>query len=217
MIQKLLQKILGDKSKNDLKEIQPYIDKIHAAEQALRGLSPDDLRGKTVEFKARIQSASSEQSAKIAELKVQAESEINFEAKEQFYAQIDELTKSAIVAEEAVLDEILPEAFALIRETARQWSQGPMRVAASPIDRALVGTMGAVEIQGDQAIWNNHWDAAGTPVSWNMVHYDVQLFGGTVLHKGRIAEMATGEGKTLVAISAMRPLCRTVPPKSWTS
>ena len=199
MIQKLLQKILGDKSKNDLKEIQPYIDKIHAAEQALRGLSPDDLRGKTVEFKARIQSASSEQSAKIAELKVQAESEINFEAKEQFYAQIDELTKSAIVAEEAVLDEILPEAFALIRETARQWSQGPMRVAASPIDRALVGTMGAVEIQGDQAIWNNHWDAAGTPVSWNMVHYDVQLFGGTVLHKGRIAEMATGEGKTLVA------------------
>ena len=199
MIQKLLQKILGDKSQNDLKEIQPYIDKIHAAEQALRGLSPDTLREKTAEFKAKIQAASAAQTAQIAELKALAESEVQFEAKEQYYVQIDELTKSAIVAEESVLDEILPEAFALIRETARQWSQGALHVTASAIDRALVGKMGAVEIQGDQAVWNNHWDAAGTPVSWNMVHYDVQLFGGTVLHKGHIAEMATGEGKTLVA------------------
>ncbi|MDA1200040.1 MAG: preprotein translocase subunit SecA, partial [Bacteroidetes bacterium] len=188
MIQKLLQKILGDKSQNDLKEIQPYIDKIHAAEQALRGLSPDALREKTAEFKAKIQAASATQTAQIAELKALAESEVQFEAKEQYYVQIDELTKSAIVAEESVLDEILPEAFALIRETARQWSQGALHVTASAIDRALVGKMGAVEIQGDQAVWNNHWDAAGTPVSWNMVHYDVQLFGGTVLHKGRIAE-----------------------------
>ena len=199
MIQKLLQKILGDKSQNDLKEIQPYIDKIHAAEQALSGMNPDQLRAKTAEFKAKIQAASASQAQEIAELKALAESELDFEAKEQHYLRIDELTKSAIVAEESVLDEILPEAFALIRETARQWAQGPLNVTATEIDRALVGKMGAVDIHGQQATWNNHWDAAGSPVSWNMVHYDVQLFGGTVLHKGRIAEMATGEGKTLVA------------------
>jgi preprotein translocase subunit SecA len=199
MIQKLLQKILGDKSQNDLKEIQPYIDRIHAAEQALSGMSPEGLRGKTAEFKAKIKAASASQEAEIAQLKAQAENEADFEVKESLYTQVDELTKSAIVAEAAVLEEILPEAFAVVRETARRWSEGPMTVAASDIDRALNGHFDGLRLEGDQAVWNNTWSAAGTPVSWNMVHYDVQLFGGTVLHKGRIAEMATGEGKTLVA------------------
>ena len=199
MIQKLLQKILGDKSQNDLKEIQPYIDKIHAAEQALSGLSPEALRVKTAEFKARIQAASFAQTKEIEALKAQASVEKDMEAKERHYHQIDELTKSAIVSEEAVLEEILPEAFAVVRETARQWAQGPLSVTATEIDRSLHGKLGAIQLDGDQAIWNNTWDAAGTQVTWNMVHYDVQLFGGTVLHKGRIAEMATGEGKTLVA------------------
>jgi preprotein translocase subunit SecA len=199
MIQKLLQKILGDKSQNDLKEIQPYIDRIHAAEQALSGMSAEGLRGKTAEFKAKIKAASASQEVEIAQLKAQAENETDFEVKESLYTQIDELTKSAIVAEDAVLEELLPEAFAVVRETARRWSEGPMTVAASDVDRALNGHFDGLRLEGDQAIWNNTWSAAGTPVTWNMVHYDVQLFGGTVLHKGRIAEMATGEGKTLVA------------------
>ena len=199
MIQKLLQKILGDKSQNDLKEIQPYIDRIHAAEQALKGMNPEGLRAKTAEFKAKIKAASASQEAEITQLKGQAENESDFEVKESLYTQIDELTKSAIVAEESVLEDILPEAFAVIRETARRWSEGPMTVAATDFDRALNGQFDGLRLEGDQAIWNNIWSAAGTSVTWNMVHYDVQLFGGTVLHKGRIAEMATGEGKTLVA------------------
>ena len=131
MIQKLLQKILGDKSQNDLKEIQPYIDRIHAAEQALKGMNPEGLRAKTAEFKAKIKAASASQEAEIAQLKGQAENESDFEVKESLYTQIDELTKSAIVAEESVLEDILPEAFAVIRETARRWSEGPMTVAAT--------------------------------------------------------------------------------------
>ena len=199
MIQKLLQKLLGDKSKNDLKEIQPYVDRIHQAEEGISGMTPDQLRGKTAEFKAKIKAASAEQEREISALRIQAEDEKDFEVKESLYAQIDELTKSAIVAEEGVLEDILPEAFAVIRETARRWSEGAMTVVATDFDRALNGRFDGLSLEGENAIWNNTWTAAGTPVTWNMVHYDVQLFGGTVLHKGRIAEMATGEGKTLVA------------------
>ncbi|NDH90448.1 MAG: preprotein translocase subunit SecA, partial [Flavobacteriia bacterium] len=159
MIQKLLQKILGDKSQSDLKEIQPYIDRIHAAEQALSGMSPEGLRGKTAEFKAKIKAASASQEAEIAQLKAQAENEADFEVKESLYSQIDELTKSAIVAEDAVLEEILPEAFATVREAGKR-------------------RMG-------------------------MRHFDVQMIGGIVLHRGEIAEMRTGEGKTLVATLAV--------------
>ncbi|MDG1881570.1 MAG: preprotein translocase subunit SecA [Schleiferiaceae bacterium] len=199
MIQKLLQKILGDKSEKDLKEIKPYVTKIHAAEQSIQGVTPDQLRLKTQEFKSIIKASSKEEQEEIIALKSEAETEPNFEAKEKIYAKIDELTKAAIVSENKALDEILPEAFAVIRETARQWAAGPMNVNCTEIDRSLSSSFNAITINGEKATWNNHWEAAGSPVSWNMVHYDVQLFGGTVLHKGRIAEMATGEGKTLVA------------------
>ena len=199
MIQKLLQKILGDKSEKDLKEIQPYVTKIHAAEQSIQGVTPDQLRLKTQEFKSIIKASSKEEQEEIIALKSEAETEPNFEAKEKIYAKIDELNKAAIVSENKALDEILPEAFAVIRETARQWTAGPMNVNCTEIDRSLSSSFNAITINGEKATWNNHWEAAGSPVSWNMVHYDVQLFGGTVLHKGRIAEMATGEGKTLVA------------------
>ena len=199
MIQKLLQKILGDKSEKDLKEIQPYVTKIHAAEQSIQGVTPDQLRLKTQEFKSIIKASSKEEQEEIIALKSEAETEPNFEAKEKIYAKIDELNKAAIVSENKALDEILPEAFAVIRETARQWTAGPMNVNCTEIDRSLSSSFNAITINGEKATWNNHWEAAGTPVSWNMVHYDVQLFGGAVLHKGRIAEMATGEGKTLVA------------------
>ena len=199
MIQKLLQKILGDKSEKDLKEIQPYVTKIHAAEQSIQGVTPDQLRLKTQEFKSIIKASSKEEQEEIIALKSKAETEPNFEEKEKIYGKIDELNKAAIVSENKALDEILPEAFAVVRETARQWTAGPMSVNCTEIDRSLSSSFNAITINGEKATWNNHWEAAGSPVSWNMVHYDVQLFGGTVLHKGRIAEMATGEGKTLVA------------------
>ena len=199
MIQKLLQKLLGDKSKKDLKEIQPYVEKIHSAEESIRGISPDGLRQKTKEFKERVKSSSKLEREEIISLKNSADQENNFEIKESLYSKIDELTKAAEAAEDKILNEILPEAYAVIRETARQWSIGPLRVTCTNIDRELSSSLSAINLDGEKATWSNEWEAAGTPVSWNMIHYDVQLFGGTVLHMGRIAEMATGEGKTLVA------------------
>ena len=199
MIQKLLQKLLGDKSKKDLKEIQPYVEKIHHAEESIRGISPDGLRQKTKEFKERVKSSSKLERKEIISLKNSADQENNFEIKESLYSKIDELTKAAEAAEDKILNEILPEAYAVIRETARQWSIGPLHVTCTNIDRELSSSLSAINLDGEKATWSNEWEAAGTPVSWNMIHYDVQLFGGTVLHMGRIAEMATGEGKTLVA------------------
>ena len=199
MIQKLLQKLLGDKSKKDLKEIQPYVEKIHFAEESIRGISPDGLRQKTNEFKERVKSSSKLEREEIISLKNTADQENNFEIKESLYSKIDELTKAAEAAEDKILNEILPEAYAIIRETARQWSIGPLNVTCTNLDRELSSSFSAINLDGEKATWNNEWEAAGTPVSWNMIHYDVQLFGGTVLHMGRIAEMATGEGKTLVA------------------
>tara|TARA_Y100000385_G_scaffold121548_2_gene126328 strand:- start:7172 stop:10501 length:3330 start_codon:yes stop_codon:yes gene_type:complete len=199
MIQKLLQKILGDKSKKDLKEIQPYVEKIHNAEKSIRGISPDGLRQKTQEFKDRIKLSSKFEREEIISLKNNADQEKKIEIKESLYSRIDELNKTAEAEEDKILDDILPEAYAVIRETARQWSLGPLNVTCTNLDRELSSSFSAISLNGDTASWNNEWEAAGTPVSWNMIHYDVQLFGGTVLHKGRIAEMATGEGKTLVA------------------
>ena len=199
MIQKLLQKLLGDKSKKDLKEIQPYVEKIQHAEESIRGISPDGLRQKTKEFKDRVKSSSKLEREEIISLKNSADQENNFEIKESLYSKIDELTKAAEAAEDKILNDILPEAYATIRETARQWSLGPLRVTCTDLDRELSSSFKAIDLDGKKATWNNEWEAAGSPVSWNMIHYDVQLFGGTVLHMGRIAEMATGEGKTLVA------------------
>ena len=199
MIQKLLQKLLGDKSKKDLKEIQPYVEKIHHAEESIRGISPDGLRQKTKEFKERVKSSSKLEREEIISLKNNADQENNFEIKESLYSKIDELTKAAEAAEDKILNEILPEAYAVIRETARQWSIGPLRVTCTNLDRELSSSLSAINLDGEKATWSNEWEAAGAPVSWNMIHYDVQRFGGTVLHMGRIAEMATGEGKTLVA------------------
>ena len=199
MIQKLLQKLLGDKSKKDLKEIQPYVEKIHHAEESIRGISPDGLRQKTKEFKERVKSSSKLEREEIVSLKNSADQENNFEIKESLYSKIDELSKAAEAAEDKILNEILPEAYAVIRETARQWSIGPLRVTCTNLDRELSSSLSAISLDGEKATWSNEWEAAGAPVSWNMIHYDVQLFGGTVLHMGRIAEMATGEGKTLVA------------------
>ena len=199
MIQKLFALLLGNKSDRDLKEIQPYVDRILAVEPSVQALDNDGLRAKTQEFRARLERVQSEERSAIADLRTRAESEEDADAKNVLFQQIDELDKKAYDKAEAELAEILPEAFAVIRETAKRLSAGNFRVRATEMDRQLAGRTDAVQIDGDHAVWHNNWTAAGAKVEWNMVHYKVQLIGGTVLHLGRIAEMATGEGKTLVA------------------
>jgi preprotein translocase subunit SecA len=199
MIQKLFALLLGNKSDRDLKEIQPYVDRILAVEPSVQALDNDGLRAKTQEFRARLERVQSEERSAIADLRARAESEEDADEKNVLFQQIDELDKKAYDKAEAELAEILPEAFAVIRETAKRLSAGNFRVRATEMDRQLAGRMDAVQIDGDHAVWHNTWTAAGATVEWNMVHYNVQLIGGTVLHLGRIAEMATGEGKTLVA------------------
>jgi preprotein translocase subunit SecA len=199
MIQKLFALLLGNKSDRDLKEIQPYVDRILAVEPSVQALDNDGLRAKTQEFRARLERVQSEERSAIADLRARAESEEDADAKNVLFQQIDELDKKAYDKAEAELAEILPEAFAVIRETAKRLSAGNFRVRATEMDRQLAGRTDAVQIDGDHAVWHNNWTAAGAKVEWNMVHYNVQLIGGTVLHLGRIAEMATGEGKTLVA------------------
>ncbi|MEN9940466.1 MAG: preprotein translocase subunit SecA, partial [Bacteroidota bacterium] len=199
MLDKILKVFLGDPSQRTLKEIQPYIDQVHAAEQTLSGLTDRELRGETESFRARLRTETEVKAAERDQLRLQAESEVDVDAKEALYRQIDSLDKDILAEEERILLEILPRAYAVLRETARRLSERPLRVPAQDWDRELAGRLDAVSIEGDIAVWNNSWSAAGNPITWNMVHYDVQLFGGVVLHKGRIAEMATGEGKTLVA------------------
>ncbi|MEY4865455.1 MAG: hypothetical protein RLZZ114_884, partial [Bacteroidota bacterium] len=199
MIQKLFALLLGNKSDRDLKEIQPYVDLILAVEPSVQALDNDGLRAKTHEFRARLERAQSEDRSAIEDLRTRAELEEDADAKNVLFQQIDELDKKAYEKAEAELAEILPEAFAVIRETAKRLSAGNFRVRATEMDRELAGRMDAVQIDGDHAVWHNTWTAAGATVEWNMVHYNVQMIGGTVLHLGRIAEMATGEGKTLVA------------------
>ena len=199
MIQKILEKIFGNKSDRDLKEIQPYIDRILAVEPSIQSLSNDELRAKTTEFKSKLAEAQASDRAKMAELREAANAQDDPDKKEEFFQEIDTIEKSIYAKTEEVLLTLLPEAFAVVRETAKRMSAGNLRVQATESDRQWAKTMDAVRIEGDEAVWQNEWTAAGTRVVWNMVHYNVQLIGGTVLHLGRINEMATGEGKTLVA------------------
>ncbi|KAB2813909.1 preprotein translocase subunit SecA [Phaeocystidibacter luteus] len=199
MINQILKTILGDKSKRDMKTLQPLVDAIKAVEPSIQALSNDDLRNKTVEFRSRIDENVKSITENIASLKEQIENEEDFEKKEVLYDQIDDLEKQSVEETEKLLNEIRPEAFAVVRETARRLSAEPIRVTANDHDRALAAKHDFVSIEGDEAVYANKWMAAGGEVEWNMVHYDVQLIGGTVLHQGKIAEMATGEGKTLVA------------------
>ena len=200
MLTNLLQKILGDKSGRDIKEIRPYIDKIKAAEEQIGPLSHDELRHKTVEFRQRISEHIAGETKEIESLKIALEQEEDIEKKEAQYEKIDALEDTAYEKSEELLLEILPEAFAVVKETARRFAENEtIEVTATDFDRGLYGKLDAVEANGDKSIWKNTWTAAGAEIKWDMIHYDVQLIGGTVLHKGNIAEMATGEGKTLVA------------------
>ena len=198
-INKLLSKIFGNKSTRDMKEIQPWVEKIKKAEPAIQALDNDGLRAKTQELKNIIQSSANDIKEKITELKGKIE-DTPIEDREPIFSQIDKLEKEVLERYDKKLDEVLPDAFAIVRETARRFSQNEeITVTATDFDRELTATHDFVRIDGDKAIYQNHWIAGGNEITWNMVHYDVQLFGGVVLHQGKIAEMATGEGKTLVA------------------
>lgn len=182
-----------------MKEIQPWVEKIKKAEPAIQALDNDGLRAKTQELKNIIQSSANDIKEKITELKGKIE-DTPIEDREPIFSQIDKLEKEVLERYDKKLDEVLPDAFAIVRETARRFSQNEeITVTATDFDRELAATHDFVRIDGDKAIYQNHWIAGGNEITWNMVHYDVQLFGGVVLHQGKIAEMATGEGKTLVA------------------
>jgi preprotein translocase subunit SecA len=191
----------GSKSDKDVKRIQPSIAQINAESERLASLSNDELRGRTQEFKQRIREYLTDIDAEIAAKKAEAENlEAEGQGREGFYDEVDKLVKRRDELIEEVLEAILPEAFAVVKETARRFSENEQLVAtATDFDRDLAAERSYVRIEGDQSIFNNSWPAAGGEVKWNMVHYDVQLIGGTVLHEGKIAEMATGEGKTLVS------------------
>ncbi len=196
---KILSKIFGNKSIRDMKEITPWVEKIKKAEPAIQALDNDGLRAKTQELKNTIQTSADDIKAEISELKGKIET-TPIEEREPIFNQIDKLEKEVLDRYDKKLEEVLPDAFAIMRETARRFSQSPeITVTATDFDRELATTHDFVRIEGDNAIYQNHWVAGGNEVTWNMIHYDVQLFGGVVLHQGKIAEMATGEGKTLVA------------------
>lgn len=200
IINSILKAFVGDKSEKDVKAIQPLINKVKSFESALQALSHDELRAKTAEFKAKIQNARADKDAKIASLKQDAEQTQDIDAREDIYAEIDKIEKEAYEISEKVLNEILPEAFAVVKETARRFKENTsITVTATPKDRELSATKSYIAIEGDNATWANSWNAAGKAITWDMIHYDVQLIGGVVLHQGKIAEMQTGEGKTLVA------------------
>ena len=194
-----LSSIFGNKATRDMKEIKPWVDKVKAAYPEIAALDNDALRAKTEELKAYIRNSAAEQRAKVEELKASVEN-TELEEREELFAQIDKIEKEILDIYEKALDEVLPVAFSIVKETARRFSENEeIVVTATEFDRHLAATKDFVRIEGDKAIYQNHWVAGGNDTLWNMVHYDVQLFGGVVLHKGKIAEMATGEGKTLVA------------------
>ena len=200
----VLKVFVGDKSKKDVKEIQPIVDKIKALEKEFEGLSLDELRGKTVAFRKKIADATADIRTKIEVLNTEADASDDITRNEDIYAEVDALKDEMYSITENVLNDILPEAFATVKETAKRFVHNPkLKVTASAFDREISAEKDYVELEGDHAIWSNSWDAAGKPITWDMIHYDVQLIGGVAMHQGKIAEMQTGEGKTLVATLPM--------------
>ena len=198
-INNFLSKLLGNKSTRDMREIQPWVEKIKREEPAIQALDNDALRAKTQELRAQVQNSANDLKEKIEELKKKIE-ETPIENREVIFNQIDKLEKEVLERYDTELEKILPQAFAIVRETARRFAENEeIVVTATDFDRELAATHDFVRIEDDKAIYQNHWVAGGNDTKWNMIHYDVQLFGGVVLHQGKIAEMATGEGKTLVA------------------
>jgi preprotein translocase subunit SecA len=197
----LVSKIFGNKYDKDIKSIEPIIKQIHLEHEKIITISNDELREKTTDLKTKIEESVRPEKEEIKSLKSKAEEKgIDKDEKEKIYNKIDEIEKSVIDKIEVILNEILPEAFAVIKETATRFKNNPtIKVAATDFDRDLAANKDFLNIEGEHAIYKNSWIAAGNEINWDMIHYDVQLVGGVVLHQGKIAEMATGEGKTLVA------------------
>lgn len=198
----ILKKFFGTKSERDIKEIMPVVAKIHKAYETISQLSNDELRSKTLEFKQRIAEYIAPEENRIRELKNRIDTELDMDVEEKsaIYKEIDQLSKTSYQKSQQILNEILPEAFAVMKETARRFKENEkVWVTATDRDRDLAARKNNVIIEGDKACYLNQWMAGGNMITWDMVHYDVQLIGGIVLHQGKIAEMATGEGKTLVA------------------
>ncbi|PKB43942.1 protein translocase subunit secA [Cellulophaga sp. RHA19] len=199
-INSVLKAFVGDKAKKDVKQLQPLVDKIKAFEQSLEAISLDELRAKTVEFKEKLKADTKDLNEQIEALKLEVEASTDIDKNEDLYTEIDRLKEEVYKTLENSLTDLLPEAFAVVKETAKRFTNNTtLTVTATEYDRQLSGIKDYVSLEGDKAVWQNSWDAAGKQVTWDMIHYDVQLIGGIALHQGKIAEMHTGEGKTLVA------------------
>ena len=199
ILNSVIKLFVGDKQQKDLKILQPVVDDVNKFETAFSKLSNDALRAKTTEFKTRIKTATKEFDDTVAALEEEA-IKADIDRQEDIYAEIDTLKDESYTVSEATLLEIMPEAFAVVKETAKRFVESTeIEVTATPFDRELSGERDHITLEGDKAFWANSWDAAGKPVTWDMIHYDVQLIGGSVLHQGKVAEMMTGEGKTLVS------------------
>src|SRR5574344_868019 len=189
---KILQSLFGDKSSRDMRLIQPIVEKIKAAYPAIEALDNDGLRAKTKEIQKQIQESAKEQKDKIEDTPI--------DEREDIFNEIDKLEKEALEIYENALNNALPEVFSIMKDTARRFAENEtIEVTATDFDRELAATKDFVHIEGDKPIYQKHWVAGGNEITWDMIHYDVQLFGGVVLHQSKISEMATGEGKTLVA------------------
>ena len=200
LLNTVIKAFVGDKAKKDVKELQPLVQEINREYAKLEDLDHNALRDKTKEFKIRIADAIQTVQEQIEQVKAEVSASDDIDKNEELYAEIDRLEEEAYGITENTLNELLPEAFAVIKETARRFVENEtLAVKATEFDRQLSGAKDYISLEGDKAIWKNSWDAAGKEVTWDMVHYDVQLIGGIVLHQGKIAEMMTGEGKTLVA------------------
>ena len=190
---------VGDKQQKDLKILRPIVEKVSAFETTLSSITNDELRGKTIEFKQRIAEGVKVFNDKITALEKEAK-EAGIERQQEIFSEIDSLRNDSYDVSESILNEIMPEAFAVVKETATRFvKNNEVEVTATPFDRELSSTREHIVLEDDKAFWQNSWDAAGKPVTWDMIHYNVQLIGGSVLHQGKIAEMMTGEGKTLVS------------------
>ena len=196
----ILKKLFGNKSQRDLREIQPYVDRILAEYAKIESLDNDELRRRVTDIREQIQESVAPEKARIAEIKDNIES-VEYDERENMWEEVDKIEKTILDKYEKALDDALPQVFALVKATAKRFAENEkIEVTATQFDRDLAAKgHDFVHIEGDKAIYQNHWMAGGNEITWNMVHYDVQLFGGVVLHQGKIAEMATGEGKTLVA------------------
>ena len=200
LLNSVLKVFVGDKAKKDVKALQPIVNQIKSFEETLSQLSNDELRAKTQEFKDKIKASYASLDEKIQALRTEAEASNDIDRNEDIYTEIDALKEKVYENTEKTLNEILPEAYAVVKETAKRFANNEtITVTASTFDREISGNNDYVSLQDDKAIWKNSWDAAGKEVTWDMVHYDVQLIGGIAMHQGKIAEMQTGEGKTLVA------------------